>query len=429
VREAAGGPATRITEVDHPHSLAWSPDGSRIAFVLGNAAFVYTPNALGNIAPSAIWVAPVDGGPAAPVTDAASLNTSPVWLPDGDGLLFVSNRGGTRDIYRVDVGGTGAPPGAAVRLTTGLHAHTIAISRDGRVLAYAGFTDYANIWSLPIPDRSPVSVADARPVTAGHQSVEGMAISPDRQWLAFDSDRGGHQAIYRTPLAGGEPEPIAPDSGDDFMPAWSPDGRELAYYGFRRGQRRLFVIPADGGTPTAVVPDSGNQRFPDWAPDGRRLVYHSDRTGRFELYVVARDAGGRWGAPRQLTTEGGQDARWSPDGRAIVYLREPSLWVIAPDGGPPRRLTGTEDPAVAPVPLLAQWAPDGRTIYYKALDGEGRASFWAIPAEGGMPRLLARFDDPARPSSRAEFATDGARLYFTISERESDIWQMEVGAR
>jgi hypothetical protein len=103
--------------------------------------------------------------------------------------------------------------------------------------------------------------------------------------------------------------------------------------------------------------------------------------------------------------------------------------LIAPDGGSPRRLTGTADPTEVPTPLLAQWAPDGGTIYYKALDGDGRASFWSIPAEGGTPRLLARFDDPARPSSRAEFATDGARLYFTISERESDIWQMEVGDR
>ena len=73
------------------------------------------------------------------------------------------------------------------------------------------------------------------------------------------------------------------------------------------------------------------------------------------------------------------------------------------------------------------WAPDGRKIYYKALDAEGRASLWSIPAEGGEPKLLVRFDDPTRPSSRAEFATDGKRFYFTIPERESDIWQMEFG--
>ena len=66
-----------------------------------------------------------------------------------------------------------------------------------------------------------------------------------------------------------------------------------------------------------------NQRFPDWAPDGRRLVFHSDRTGRFELYIVAREADGRWGEPHQLTSEGGQEARWSPDGRRSCTCATP----------------------------------------------------------------------------------------------------------
>jgi Tol biopolymer transport system component len=112
-----------------------------------------------------------------------------------------------------------------------------------------------------------------------------------------------------------------------------------------------------------------------------------------------------------------------------VYVRNTGLWLIAPGGGPARLLVDTSDPAIHPAPLLAQWAPDGRTIYYKALDAEGRASIWSIPAEGGNSRLLVRFDDPARVSSRAEFATDGKRFYFTISEPESDIWQMELKSR
>jgi Tol biopolymer transport system component len=253
-----------------------------------------------------------------------------------------------------------------------------------------------------------------------------MAISRDGRWLAFDSDRGGEQAIYRIPLSGGEPERLSADSGDHFMPSWSPDDREIAYYGFREGRRRLFVLRIGGGPASPVAADSGDQRFPDWAPDGRHLVFHSDRTGRFELYLTGRDSAGRWSAARRLTSEGGQDARWSPDGGAIAYLRDAEVWSLAPSGGPPRRVVAAA-PA-APRPLLAQWSPDGRTLYYKALDPAGRASFWAVPAEGGASRLLARLDDPGRPSSRAEFATDGQRLYFTVAERESDIWQVRVGA-
>jgi Tol biopolymer transport system component/DNA-binding SARP family transcriptional activator len=429
VRAAEGGPVTRIATLDQPHSFAWSPDGARLAFVVGNAAFVYAPNAIGNIAPSSIWVLPAAGGKPEQVTDAASLNTCPRWTPDGKSLLFISDRDGSRDIYRVEVGQRGRPSPAPVRLTTGLELHGIDLSRDGKVLVYAAFSDYANIWSLPIPQGDAVSSATAEPLTTGHQSIEGMAVSSDGRWLAFDSDRGGHQAIYRIPLSGGDPELLSADSGDDFMPSWSPDGRELAYYGFRQGRRRLFVMPVEGGPPSAIAADSGNQRFPDWAPDGRHLVFHSDRTGRFELYTVERDAAGRWRPPRQLTNQGGQEARWSPDGRSIVYVRNAGLWLIQPGGGAPRLLVDTGNGAVRSAPLLAQWAPDGRTIYFKALDADGHASIWSIAATGGAPRLLVRFDDPFRPSSRAEFATDGKRFYFTLSDRESDIWRTDLEPR
>jgi Tol biopolymer transport system component/DNA-binding SARP family transcriptional activator len=427
VRPASGGPATRMATLDQPHSLAWSPDGSWIAFVRGNAAFSYTRNAIGNIAPSSVWIMPAAGGAPMPITDAASLNTSPAWLPDGRGLLFISDRDGSRDLYRVALDRGGRPTGAPVRLTSGLALHGIDLSRDGRVLVYTGFTEYANIWALPIPAHGAVaSAADARPLTAGHQSIEGMAVSPDGRWLAFDSDRGGAQAIYRVALAGGEPEPLSTaDSGGDFMPSWSPDAHEIAYYGFRQGRRRLYVMPVDGGPPTSVAADSGNQRFPDWSPDGRRLVFYSDRGGRFELFVVQRD-GGRWIAPRQLTTEGGQEPRWSPDGRAIVYVHDAALWLIAPDGGAAHRLLAPGDSTGRPTPLLGVWSPDGRSIYYKALDTLGRATLWSVPAAGGEPTLLVRFDDPARSSPRAEFTTDGTRFYFTIPERESDIWRMDL---
>jgi Tol biopolymer transport system component/DNA-binding SARP family transcriptional activator len=429
VRGADGGPVTRLASLDQPHSLAWSPDGGRLAFVAGNAAFVYAPDAIGNIAPSAIWIVSAAGGAPLRITDAAALNTSPVWLPDGRGLFFISDRDGSRDIYRLALGRAGRPSGEPVRLTTGLGLHGLALSPDGRVLVYADFSDYANIWSLALPASGPVSSSLATPLTTGHQSIEGLGLSPDGRWLAFDSDRGGHQAIYRVPVTGGEPQQISSDSDDDFMPSWSPDGRELAYYGFRQGRRRLFVLPVDGGAVGAVTRDSGNQRYPGWSPDGRRLVFHSDRSGRFELYVVERDTAGHWGDPRQLTTDGGQDARWSPDGGSILYLRNSRLWVIGPGGGSPRLLVDVGDSADKPAPMLAQWSPDGRTIYYKALDSRGNASLWSIPAAGGEPRELVRFDDPARTSSRAEFATDGRRLYFTASERESDIWRMELPRR
>jgi Tol biopolymer transport system component len=54
---------------------------------------------------------PAAGGQPIPVTDNKSLNVSPVWLPRGRQLLFVSDRDGGRDIYHVALRSSGQPVG------------------------------------------------------------------------------------------------------------------------------------------------------------------------------------------------------------------------------------------------------------------------------------------------------------------------------
>ncbi|HWH02189.1 MAG TPA: hypothetical protein VN674_00755, partial [Gemmatimonadales bacterium] len=72
------------------------------------------------------------------------------------------------------------------------------------------------------------------------------------------------------------------------------------------------------------------------------------------------------------------------------------------------------------------WSPDARTIYFKGHDALGRAEFWAEPLAGGRPQLLIRFDDLSRPSLRPEWSIGGGRMYFTVNDRQSDIWVMEA---
>jgi Tol biopolymer transport system component len=397
----------------------------------GNATFVFGADLrstinLGNAAPSSIWVVPARGGPAVRVTDDHFLNTSPAWLPEQRALLFVSNREGDRDVYRVDLDDGGRPLGEPVRVTAGLGAHTIGLSRDGRRMTYSVFRSTSNIWSLPIPARGPVSDSGARPITSGSQSIEGLAVSPDGAWLAFDSDRKGNQDIYKVPPNGGAPVQLTADSADEFMPHWSPDGEEIAFYSFLRdGTRQVKVMSAAGGRARPVVASPRDQRFPGWSPDGKSLVFGSDETGQHELYVVSRSGRSRWGAARRLTSAGGTNGRWSPDGRQIVYTRPDGIWTIGPSAGPPRRVLGVDSAAHSSLGI-AQWSADGRTIFYKAFDRQGRASIWSVPAAGGTPQLLVRLDDPKRQSPRPEFATGGQRFYFTIAERVSDVWTMEL---
>ena len=99
---------------------------------------------------------------------------------------------------------------------------------------------------------------------------------------------------------------------------------------------------------------------------------------------------------------------------------------MRPDGSGDRTLVASTEAGRAPEPEFAYWSADSRTIYFKAFDGEYRASIWSVPLSGGGPRLLIRFDDRSRPSQRREFATDGRTLYFTIADPQSDIWVMQL---
>jgi TolB protein len=384
---------------------------------------------LGNVAPSAIWAVRASGGEPVQITDERALNTSPVWLPGRRALLYVSNREGERDVYRVALDEEGRPTVEPRRVTTGLGAQTISLAPDGRRLAYAVYRHTSNIWSAPIPAGVPVPAAEARPVTSGSQAIEALAVSPDGHWLAFDSDRSGNQDIYKVPIAGGDPIQLTTDPEDDFMSSWSPSGQEIAYYSFHNGTRELRVMSADGGAARPVVPLPRDQRFPGWSRDGMKLVFSSDETGRMELYLVSRNSDSTWRAAQRLTFEGGAAGRWSPGGREIAFIRGDGIWMLTPRSGSSRQLLRVEDPASEPLPELLQWAPDGRSIYYKAFDLEGRSSIWAVPAKRGSPRLLIRFDDPVRQSGRPEFATDGHRLFFTLTERQADIWEMDLNAR
>ena len=424
-----GGEPRKLIDEFEPYSFHWSQDGSHIAYVSGNPAYLFGTGTTANIAPSMLRVLSVGEGVPVSVTDNEYVHVSPIWMPGDNQLLYVSNEGGTRDIYQLAVGRSGSGGQSPIRLTTGLDVMTMSLSADASTLAYSVFRYDANIWSIRIPERSTISVAEARPVTEGSQTIEGISVSSDGRWLVFDSNRSGNQDIYRVELPDGVPEQLTTDPGEDFIPSWSPDGQEIAFYSFRHGSRDLHVMTAEGGSLQRVTDDPAEERYPDWSPDGNQLVFHSDKSGRQEVYVIAReDRLSGWGEPRQLTFDGGRYARWSPDGRRIAYIgiENQTVRVVSPEGGDDRALAGSESMNTDPIPVFPEWSSDGRTVYYKARDSEGTASLWAVPVVGGTPRLLVRFDDPSRPSNRREFTTDGERFYFTIGRQESDIWLMEL---
>jgi Tol biopolymer transport system component len=418
-----GGEPQRVAAPREPHSPSWSPDGTRIALVSGNAIFVFGGAYFGNAGQSSIWVVPLDGGDAVRVTDDASLDGSPAWAPDGRHLFWVSDRGGTRDVYRIAIADDGAPAGSAARITTGLDAHSITLSADGRRMAYAKFHTLSNVWSIPVPDEGPVSIGLAEQVTFGNQMIEDVDVSADGQWIVFDSDRDGNSEIYKLRIGTDEPIRLTDDPAGDFAAFWSPDGQRVGFHSLRNGNRDIFVVGADGTDLVQITSSPDHELDGDWSPDGSAIVAEVIDAEGMELagFVVVPLEGGEAEAWRLQGS--GDFAAWSPLGDEIVYHSVDGLRAVPVDGGESRLVVSNEvDGSEA---FYAAWAPDGQTVYYLSLGPDG----WMIraaPPEGGPSRLLVRFDDPGRQQSRYGFTTDGEVFYLTLGSHESDVGVLEL---
>jgi Tol biopolymer transport system component len=431
VVELDGG-AERIlgSSTDELYSCDWSSRGW-IACALGNPRSVLPGGRFGNIAPSALVLIPAAGGRFIEATDRAALNQSPVWSADGRQLYFVSNRQGPRDIYMLHIAEDGTVQGDARRVTTGLGAQAIAFSTTAQRLVYVAYAARANIWSLPIPATGTVDTSSARSLTSGNQVVEALKVSWDGRWLLYDSSLHLNPELFRLPLAGGPAERLTTDPADDFAPDLSPDGREVVYHSWRSGSRDIFIAPLDGGPLRQITASPFHEFCPLWSPDGAAIAFldQSQENGQTRgLFVLRRDGSGRWSQPVGLAKGMTGRHAWLPDGLSIAIPRNGGLEIVTTDGGAARVVyapAASADPEVESVAA----AEDGRTLYFKSHDAEGRASIWAVPAAGGRPRLLVRFNDPSRVSIRADFAAGAGRFFFTLEDRQADIWMAEITRR
>jgi Tol biopolymer transport system component len=426
VRDLDGGAERALTQDGEMHSFAWSPDGRWIACVRGNRQSRQPSFMFGNIGQTRLWLIPVSQGEQpVPVTDDQWFSASPTWTPDSRTLLFLSNRAGGSELYQLRIGADGRPEGEAVRLTNGLRAQAVSLAANGRWLAYADWTETSNVWSLPIPPSGPVSIRQAEPITSGNQIIESFDVSADGRRMLFDSDRGGTMDLYRQPLAGGEPERLTQSPADEFWPQWSPDAREIAFHSFENGRRQLFVMPSDGGTPRRVTDGSGDERAGVWTVDGRTLFYlHDFNMPSAQVRTISRSADGRWGPPRTVFVGNAYPPVASPDGRLVAFTSNGTVYLATSTGDSVQALVPRTD-STAPRAAYVAWSEDSRTLYYLA-PGPGETTIWTVPTKGGRPRLAVRFHDPNRSWHRYGFAARGGRFYFTLGDRQSDIWAAEV---
>jgi Tol biopolymer transport system component len=436
VQQIDGGRPSLLSRLPlaDPHSFAWSPNGKLIAFVTGNSIFTLAPSNLGNVGPSAIWILRADGGAPRKLIGGDALNTSPVWMGDSRHLLFVSNRDGPRDVYRMSLDRSGTSAGPVERVTQGLNASSISLAANGHRLAYSTLAISANIWMADVPpDGRPADPATVRALTVGSDLVEAVSLSHDSHWLYFDSNLHGNQDIYRMPADGGPIVQLTTNPADDFNGEISPDDREMAFHAVRNGTRDILVMPSSGGPETTVYGGPYEERWPHWSPDGQSLAFSITEApgGQAGLYITHRAADGSWGEPRRVSRREVQ-GYWTPDGKALLLERGFADWENEQIVHYIERVwvdTGHTDSIPLPFENASfvgtRVAPGGKELFLRIATQGGSVAFWAMPINGGKARLILR-PQGTDIGGRGYWATYGKRLYFVRTERESDVFVAEV---
>lgn len=178
---------------------AWSPDGRHLAIVLSKDAT------------SQIYLIPAAGGEPQRFTRGGALDTEPVFSPDGKWLYFTSDRGGSPQIYRAPL--------------------------DGGVPQRVTFEGSYNV--------SPV-------------------LSPDGRSLAYIQRREGRYLVAVMDLATGQTQVLS-DTNHDESPSFAPNGRTILYATLVGGRGMLATVSADGRVKQRLS-QSGDLREPAWAP-------------------------------------------------------------------------------------------------------------------------------------------------------------------
>ena len=305
---------TRSALPAHASPRRWDlgirPDGRRFAYLEAGG---------GGPELTRLWTIGASGGDAVPLTDGLTNVWSPTWSSDGRKVFYVSNRGGSMDLWQQAVAEDGTPVGPSLAVTAGLGIGSASFSPDGAKLAYSRGGRVSNVWRVPILADRPATWADALRVTSERAHIEFVDVSPDGGQLAVSSDRRGNQDLWVLPATGGEMTPLTTDPTPDWAPRWSPDGSQIAFYAYRSGNRDVWVMPARGGPARQLTFDPAFDSFPSWSPlDGREIAFQSQRGGESASWVMAA-AGGE---PRRVAI--GQPQDWSPDGR----------WLTVPEAGP-----------------------------------------------------------------------------------------------
>ena len=236
-------------------AVALSPDDTRLVLAIQGTTLD-------------LWLKQLDEGPLSRLTFEGAGNFRARWSPDGERILFSSDRGGDQALWMKATDGSGT----ATRLLEGVTSNQLDIAPDGEWLAYRVGRDL--LATRLDGESDPVTLVDTE------YDELAPAISPDGRWVAYLSSETGRDEIYVRPFPDADGGRWQVSTAGGSEPLWSRDGRELYY---RNGDNDMVAVEVLEGETFRTGRQEVLFNADDFWSNRFQRVYDVTADGRFVL--------------------------------------------------------------------------------------------------------------------------------------------------
>jgi Tol biopolymer transport system component len=358
------------------------------------------------------------------------------WTPDGSGIVFLSYRSGTRDLYLLGIE-NGRPRGDPQLLRKDIGSNTnLYLTRDGRLFRIEN-TGTSDSFIVPVDEQTGKLTGTPSLVDANYPDAQWPAWSPDGKLLYYTMSKGpsGNRSqvlVIRSEETGQTreitPKPKLPGLCN---PVLSPDGRRFAVTGEGKNHNfGVFAIDSESGdvSQLAKIPMENEPVNPsqNWSPDGKAIFYIVRSLEKSEGFIIRRKdlaTGEETDVCRGIHT---QEMKISPDGTRFVYRRSDRptqshvLGILDIQSGKELELWRVPE-ADSPQIADPSWTPDGRHVLVSREIKQG-SELWRFPAAGGPGEKLHFFPEW---SWRFVMHPSGKRVAFTQRKTNYELWVLE----
>jgi Tol biopolymer transport system component/tRNA A-37 threonylcarbamoyl transferase component Bud32 len=431
--------ATPIPGTDRAFNPFFSPDGSRVGYVVADQqtkvqvvgfqgappitvadsglghdggtwsadGFIYIDGLTAGGITGLMRVSPTGGRRLEQVTtvDTAAGELDHYWpvaLPGKQGVLFTVEKRGSKvasDVAVLDLGTLQHHvlfQGLTARYSAS--GHLVYVTAGGDLMAVPFDLDRLKVTGEPFAVTGGVARREFGAVD--------LALSPSGTLLYQLGDRevGTLEPVY-VGRDGGETVVDSALSGDIRSLALSPDGRQLAVSLFGGTDQQVWIKQLPVGPFTKLTFDGSQSHRPTWSPDGRNVGYISNANGQWDLYRKRADGVAAVELVLAHPDRPIMTASWSRDGRWVVYQTyPPDIFARGPA------------PDTTVIPLLTspnrerfpRLSPDGRWLAYQS-DESGD---WEVYVRPFPDVESGRWQVSVGGGGDAQWAHSGRELFY-----------------